>query len=179
MLVNVGILPQGGLMKAGKIRGLNDKGEEADLDMLVANPAALRSYLGRELGVSLQLEQERSLSKALQKPEDFIAEREQNIDTILKGQVSDAFARAVNDLKNVQLPEEMFEALVKKRAQNALAEAMEIENLRHPGYEFAINKQKQAREMMEDRSGSEADIIARYKANKKAKKAAKAAGSSS
>lgn len=177
MLVNTGVMPAGGLMKSGKIRGFNAEGEEIQLDGLVQNPLALKNYLGRELGVSLQLEQERSLSKALQKPEDFIAEREANINNILKGQVSDAFARAVNDLKDIQLPEEMFESLVKKRAQNALSEAMEIENLRHPGYEFAINKQKQARDLMEDRSASEADIIARYKAKRKAKKAAKVSSS--
>lgn len=162
-------------MKKGKVGGFNEEGEPVEIDGLVRDPIALNNYLGRELGVALQLDQERSLASALQNPETFITDREKNINNIMKGPVAAAFERAVNDLREIKLPEEMFESLVKKRAQNALAEAMEIENLRHPGYEFAINKQKQARALMEDRGSNADDIIAAYKAKRKAKKAAKRA----
>lgn len=163
-----------------------------DKTKALVGTAELPTYLETELGWKLRQQQEASLGLAIEKPADFLAGRKRNIDTIFNTNVKSAYERAVNELKGLGLPEETFKALVMKRADNAYQEAMEVEELRHPGYTRALGAQEANRERMENRLTAEANspgvtnqlskaerralkdkAIAKYKAKRKARKAAK------
>ena len=137
------------------------------------------SYLKNELGWTLKEQQERSLGMAIQKPESFLDQRGREIDKIFKGQVGPAYVKAMTDLGPLGLPEETLKTLAMRRADFAYKEALEVEELRHPGYSRALGAQEAVRDQIEnrytkdDRRAIKQKAIAKYKSQRKARKAAK------
>lgn len=145
----------------------------------VVGTESLGKYLQNELGWSLKQQQELSLGEAIQQPEKFLQKRKDNIDKIFATRVQPAYERGINELKDTGLPDEVLKNLLMKRAENAYLEAMEVENLRHPGYSRALGAQEANRDRIEDRFTKDErraikqKAIAKYKARKRAKRVAK------
>ena len=141
--------------------------------------ADVPKYLSNELGWSLKSEQERSIVNAIQNPNDFMTMRQKNINVIISDNVSKVYEKALTEFSDMGLPSEMVKTLSMKRAQNAFNEAMEVEELRHPGYGRAIGNIESQREMKENRFDKEAkrtikeNAVAKYKAKKRAKRGAR------
>ena len=94
---------------------------------------------------------------------------------IFKEQVTPAYTKAMQDLAPLGLPEETLKGLAMRRADFAYKEALEVEELRHPGFGAAIGREHANRELMEKRftKDEKRAVIDKYRDKKKARRAAK------
>lgn len=137
-------------------------------------------YLMQELGVNLDLNKEKSMTKAISDPKGFIDDREVAIRA-----AGDAAGKAFTDyngkLLEAGVPIETAKATALQYARAHYDSLMNIENLQHPGYASAIGKTVVERDekdatrdlylQKEQRRAYKKKVLKKYKARKAAKAA--------
>lgn len=112
------------------------------------------TYLMNEFGWSLNSQREESIAGAIAKPDKFLSDRKVRMNRIFSDKVTPAYKKAFDELSPLGLPNEKLKYLAMRRAENAYNEELEIDNYRFPGWDRAIGKIENERDLLEDRGNN-------------------------
>jgi hypothetical protein len=148
------------------------------MEVSLWNDAKPGSFLANEFGVSLRAKQDANTIQAIQKPDEFIKKRSDEIAKLFTegGSVSKFFKERRDQLILTGLPTDLARDMALRQSKAFYEQELEILELTHPdGYAkaFGVAGVKHNAEIAQDNVANE--TVAQYKARKRVKKADKRA----